>query len=54
MSKRKPIFSFANLDTVTHDDPLQLFFSGIKSQETKTVYSKLLQLSCPKSLLYYK
>ncbi|WP_371504500.1 hypothetical protein [Nitrosopumilus adriaticus] len=43
MSKTKQLFSLAKLESSTQDDPLELFYSGIKSQETKTAYTKTLR-----------
>lgn len=39
----KHILSLAKLETTTPDEPLQLFYSGIKSQETKTAYKKTVR-----------
>ncbi|WP_263970087.1 hypothetical protein [Nitrosopumilus zosterae] len=38
MSSPKQLFSLAKLELSAQDDPLK--FSGIKSQETKTAYTK--------------
>jgi|APSaa5957512535_1039671.scaffolds.fasta_scaffold00891_1 hypothetical protein len=43
MSKIKLILSLSKLEPSTCDDPLELFYSGIKSQETKTAYKKTLR-----------
>lgn len=43
MSKIKLILSLANFDTETLNDPLELFYNGIKSQETKIAYKKTLR-----------
>jgi hypothetical protein len=39
-NQTKHILSLANLESTTQEDPLQLFFSGIKSLETKIAYKK--------------
>jgi len=39
-NQSKSIFSLAKLESQKHEDPLQVFFGGIKSVETKTVYKK--------------
>jgi len=36
----KSILSLAKLESDKHEDPLQVFFSGIKSSETKNAYKK--------------
>lgn len=43
MSKKHPTLSLSTLETVIHEDPLELFFGGIKSPETKTAYKKTLR-----------
>jgi len=39
-NQSKPVLSLAKLESTTLDDPLQVFYSGIKSIETKTAYKK--------------
>ncbi|MDH3385815.1 MAG: hypothetical protein OEL77_07370, partial [Nitrosopumilus sp.] len=39
-NQNKPVLSLANLESKTSEDPLQVFYSGIKSVETKTAYKK--------------
>jgi len=39
-NQTKLVLSLAKLETTTLEDPLQLFYSGIKSQETKNAYKK--------------
>lgn len=41
--KTKPILSLSNLETTLHHDPLELFYNGIKSKETKEGYRKTLR-----------
>jgi len=39
-NQTKQIFSLIKLESSIHDNPLELFYNGIKSQETKTAYTK--------------
>jgi len=39
-SKIKPRLSLARIDIQHREDPLKLFYSGIKSEETKSAYKK--------------
>jgi len=41
-SKNKPRLSLAKVDIQHREDPLKLFYSGIKSEETKSAYRKTL------------
>jgi len=38
--RTKPILSLTKLESQILEDPLELFYNGIKSQETKTAYKK--------------
>ena len=40
---QKPKLSLANLEVYEEQDPLNLFYSGIKSEETKIDYRKTLR-----------
>jgi hypothetical protein len=39
---RKPLLSITNIQIKNDEDPLKLFYSGIKSQETREAYRKTL------------
>jgi len=39
-NQNKPVLSLAKLESKTLDNPLQVFYNGIKSVETKTAYTK--------------
>lgn len=39
---RKPLLSLAKVQTQSYDNPLKLFYSGIKAQDTKDAYRKTL------------
>lgn len=46
MSKKvitKPVLSLSKIQVHHEHDPLKLFYSGIKSEETKLVYAKTLR-----------
>ncbi len=46
VNHNRSILLFAKLDTVTHDDSLQVFFSRIKLQKAETTYGKPSQSFC--------
>jgi len=39
---RKPLLSLARIQDHSYDDPLKLFYGGIKAQDTKDAYRKTL------------